>query len=192
MDRFAAAAAIILGDEGARSNDPRDPGGLTVYGHDNASWPDLLARVPAAVRARLPGGVAELSRDQAMLAYRAGYWDFVRADDLPAPLALVMFDAAVNQGPGWAPAAFQSVLGVSVDGNIGPKTIAAANSADTMEVLGEFGWRREQRYSGAGNFAEFGHGWITRLMRTLALSTVYDFSRDAPRPWLPHIGVPQH
>ena len=39
MDRFAAAAAIILGDEGARSNDPRDPGGLTVYGHDNASWP---------------------------------------------------------------------------------------------------------------------------------------------------------
>ena len=102
MTRFEAAVAIVIGAEGTRSNDACDAGGLTVFGHDKASWPDLLVRVPAAVRALLSRSVADLTWDQAILAYRAGYWDFVRANDLPAPLALMLFDAAVNQGLGWA------------------------------------------------------------------------------------------
>ena len=191
MSRFSAAAAIVIGDEGQRSNDWGDPGGLTVYGHDQRSWPDLLARVPPSVRAQLPGGVAELSRDQAMLAYKAGYWDVVRGDDLPAPLALLVFDAAVNQGLGWAPVAFQGALGAQADGDIGPLTVTAANAADALEALGEFAWRRDQRYRQASNWPTFGHGWITRLMRAAAQAHVYDQS-DAASAWLPHIGVPQH
>ncbi len=185
--RFEAAAAVVIGAEGARSNDAGDPGGLTVYGHDQASWPDLLARVPADVRAQLPRNVSGLTRDQALLAYRAGYWDLVRGDDLPAPMALLVFDAAVNQGTGWAPAALQSVLGVTVDGDIGPETIQAAKEADTLETLAEFAWRRDQRYRQAGNWPTFGHGWITRLLRTVSLSLVYDDS-TAQAEWLPHIG----
>ena len=189
MNRFDAAAAIVIGAEGARSNDAGDPGGLTVYGHDQASWPDLLDRVPAAVQ--LPRTVSSLTRAQALLAYRAGYWDLVRGDDLPAPLALLAFDAAVNQGPNWAPAALQFALGVTVDGDIGPATVQAANAADVLAALGEFAWRRDQRYRQAGNWPTFGHGWICRLGRVLALSTVYaDAAEQAA--WLPHIGSPQH
>lgn len=191
MTCFDAAAAIVIGDEGPRGNDPRDAGGLTVFGHDQASWPDLLARVPAAVRAQLPRSVADLTRDGAMLAYRAGYWDFVRGDDLPAALALVVFDAAVNQGDGWAPAAFQSVLGVPVDGDIGPVTVRTAGACDVLTALGEFTWRRLLRYRQAGNYATFGHGWETRAIRTVALSAVYADPVVQPA-WLPHIGTPQN
>lgn len=192
MTRFNSAAVIVIGDEGPRGDDPRDSGGLTVFGHDEASWPDLLARVPAAVRAQLPRSVATLTRDQAMLAYRAGYWDLVHGDDLPAPLALVVFDASVNQGLGWAPAAFQSVLGVRVDGIIGPvETLPAAARCDVLTVLGEFTYRRLLRYRQASNYGTFGHGWETRAIRTAALAEVYaDPAEQAV--WQPHIGALQN
>ena len=192
MTRFAAAAAIILGAEGPAGNDPRDSGGMTNYGHDQASWPDLLARVQSAVRVQLPQFVSDLSRDQAMLAYEYGYWHPCRCDDLPAPLALVVFDAAVNQGLGWAPAAFQSVLGVRPDGDIGPLTVAAAERCDVLTVLGEFTYRRLLRYRQAGNYAVYGHGWETRAIRTVALADIYDADPALVPVHLPHVGVPQH
>ena len=191
MTRFDAAAAIIIGDEGPCGNDPRDAGGLTVFGHDQASWPDLLSRVQPAIRAQLPHAVADLTRDQALLAYRAGYWDFVHGDDLPAMLALALFDAVVNQGPGWAPAAFQSVLGVQVDGDIGLVTARAAGACDVLAVLSEFTYRRLLRYRQARNYATFGHGWETRAIRTAVLAAVYD-DAAVPAAWLPHSGAPQN
>ena len=187
--RFDAAVSIIIGDEGVWSNDPDDSGGETKYGHDQASWPDALGRMPDAVRATMPAHVRDLTWAQAVAAYEAAYWDFVRGDDLPAPLALVLFDAVVNQGEGWAPPVFQEVVTAYPDGQIGPKTVAAANAADPIQAVGEFVWRRDQRYRQAGNWPEYGHGWITRLARTAALSTVYT---EAPCPYLPHPGTPQH
>ena len=188
MTRFDAASAIVLGDEGSWSNDPGDSGGLTVWGHDQASWPDLLSRVPSSVRAQLPSTVATLSKAQALLAYRAGYWDEVGGDYLPAPLALAVFDSAVNQGLSWAPAALQSVLGVSVDGIVGPVTLRAAARADPLLTLAEFTYRRLLHYRGCGNYGEFGHGWETRALRTVALAMTY--SDSMPLPFLPHIGDP--
>lgn len=187
MSRFQAACAVVLSSEGLRSNDPRDAGGLTVYGHDQASWPDLLERVPSAVRAQLPGRVDGLTLDQACLAYRAGYWDLVAGDDIPPALALLAFDAAVNQGPYWAPAALQLSVGVHSDGVFGPVTISALARCDVLTVLGEYAWRRDQRYRAASNWSTYGHGWVTRLARTLALSTVCDNSTEQLK-WLPHVG----
>ena len=173
MTRFDAAGAVILDIEGPPSNDRGDSGGLTVYGHDAASWPDLLARVPADIRAQLPRTVSGLTHETALLAYKAGYWDLVRGDDLPAPLALLTFDAAINQGLGWTPAALQSVLGVRVDGDIGPETVNAAKQASALDVFSEFAWRRDQRYHQTRGWDEFGHGWIKRLYRIAALSHTY-------------------
>jgi len=192
MTRFEAAASIVIGAEGPRSADPRDSGGLTVYGHDEASWPDLLRRVPPIVRAALPASVADLSRDQAILAYRAGYWDFVRGDALPPTIALLAFDAAVNQGTTWTPRALQAALGVTPDGEIGPVTVAATGRADWLDLIGELSWRRGERYAQCVGFDVFGHGWITRLARVVALATTYDLagaSGVTVSPHLPHVGA---
>ena len=190
MSRFQAACAVVLSSEGLRSDDPRDRGGLTVYGHDQASWPDLLERVPASVVAQLPARVDQLTLDQAILAYRSGYWDTICGDSIPAALALLAFDAAVNQGPYWAPSALQLSVGVHDDGVLGPVTMTALAHCDVLTVLGEYGWRRDQRYRAAGNWGTYGHGWVTRLNRTLALSTVYDDPAQQLK-WLPHVGAPE-
>ena len=112
---------------------------------------------------------------------------------MPPPLSLVAFDAAVNQGPGWTPIALQSVLGVAMDGDIGPITVAAARACDVLTVLGEFTYRRLQRYRQAGNYVTYGHGWETRAIRTVALSAIYDMPDAAkvPAAWFQlHVGLP--
>ena len=186
MSGFDAASKIVLGIEGGVSWDAR--GGTTVYGHDAASWPDLLRRVPADVRAQLPASVSGLTRDTAILAYRAGYWDFCHCDDLPPSLALMLFDAAVNQGPGWAPRAFQTAVGTGADGVIGPATIQAAAQADALDSLCEFGWLRENRYRQASLWPSCGHGWIRRLIRVVSLSDCYT-QPGVQLAYLPHDGT---
>ena len=174
MSNFDAAVAIILGDEGRQSNDPNDPGGETDYGHDQVSWPDLLDRVPSWVRNQLPGQVKDLTRPLAVMAYDYGYWRAFGCDLLSAPLALVVFDAVVNQGTTWAPRAFQRCLfGVEVDGDIGPKTAAAAAEQDPVVLVGEFTYQRLQRYRSLDNYVANGHGWETRAIRTAALAFTY-------------------
>ena len=176
MSRADAAIDVVVWLEGRYDNDPRDSGGQTFYGHDTASWPDLRRRVPDAVREALPAAVSGLSGrpDLARLAYRAGYWDWCRCDDLPAPIALMTFDAAVNQGWALAPFALQLAVGATPDGVIGPKTISRAQAVDVLEALAELVWQRELRYRAAPQWATYGHGWIRRLGKVCALALVYD------------------
>ena len=188
MSAFEAACSIVIGSEGERGNDFHDPGGLTVFGHDQTSWPDLLDRVPIAVRAQLPHSVDTLTYPQSVLAYKSGYWDFVCGDDLPPPLALLLFDATVNQGTYWAPSVFQSTLGVYVDGDIGPGTVKAAVACDVNTLSVEFTYRRLLRYRQSSNYLRYGHGWETRAIRTVMFADVYT-TPSFTAAWLPHIGT---
>ena len=103
--------------EGGYVDDKRDPGGRTKYG--------ITERV-----ARKHGfDVRNLTKGQALEIYRKDYWDVCRCDDMPLPVAMVVFDAAVNQGPRRAGRFLQKALNrlnarVAVDGVIGPNTIS--------------------------------------------------------------------
>jgi len=68
--------------------------------------------------------------------YHANYWARLGLDRVPEPLSLVLFDAAINQGPGRAAKLLQRLLNalnrrgrdyadVAVDGDLGPATHAA-------------------------------------------------------------------
>jgi hypothetical protein len=46
--------------------------------------------------------IKNLTRDQAIQIYKQKYWDEIGADNLSPSAAIVAFDAAVNQGPGYA------------------------------------------------------------------------------------------
>src|SRR5690606_18718456 len=70
--------------------------------------------------------------------YYKRYWVPSRAADLPPPLALMHFDAAVNHGVGNAARMLQRSLGVTVDGIIGPQTLAAANSQRVEDVINKY------------------------------------------------------
>ena len=145
-ETFETALAAVLGWEGGYVNDPRDAGGETNFGISARAYPGL--------------NIKSLTRDQAAALYRRDYWDACRCDALPSPLALLVFDAAVNQGPGAAVRMMQEAAGVPEDGRIGPRTLAAAQAP---AVVGAFAVARARRYAGARDFPAFGRGWLNRL-----------------------------
>jgi lysozyme family protein len=89
-------------------------------------------------------------------------------DRLPAGVALVVFDAAVNSGPDRAARWLQAVLGVATDGVIGPVTMAAVHAADPARVIRDFSARRLSFLRRLGTWSAFGRGWSRRVRETEA------------------------
>ncbi len=149
---FEQAVGFVLKDriEGGYANDARDPGGETNFGISKRAHPGVNIR--------------ELTRDGAIAIYKADYWDKVGCDDLPPRIAVALFDAAVNQGPGIAVKLLQKALGVTADGIVGPLTVAAAERADEGELVVQFlGWRL-RRYAFTANASTYMRGWANRVL----------------------------
>lgn len=131
-------------------NDPA--GGITKYGISQKAFPDLH--------------IAEISEEEAISLYRVHYWAKVRADELPAPLALLLFDAAVNHGVSYAIRTLQRALGVAIDGVFGPKTLAAVRRYEGEKVFAlvtDLCALRIRSYTLDDDFNDHGLGWSRRL-----------------------------
>lgn len=144
---FDKAFNLVVGVEGGYSLNPNDPGGETKYGISKRSYPSV--------------DIAALTLDAAKAIYQSDYWNAVSGDSLPWPLALLVFDCAVNQGQPVARVLLQTALGVAADGDIGPKTLAAA-AASTVWHAAKFMDLRVKRYLANPNAPTFGDGWIIR------------------------------
>jgi lysozyme family protein len=77
------------------------------------------------------------------------------------------FDASVNHGVGTAARILQEVLGVAIDGEIGPFTLGAARTAEPRESLARYAGIRRRRYRALPHFWRFGRGWLRRVDATL-------------------------
>ena len=156
---FDTALAFVLGFEGGYSDHPSDPGGRTNLGITQGTL-DAFRRDHDP---SLPADVRSLKRAHAARIYRSGYWDAVDGDELPPGIALLAFDCAVNQGPGRAVRLLQEAAGVTADGKIGPKTLAAIREASPLTLIREYALRRALAYVATGRMAIFGKGWFRRL-----------------------------
>ena len=128
--KFDDAFKIVLGFEGGYSNDPADRGGETNYGITYNTLNDAKNKgwIPSNVT------IQNIQLEHAKIIYKKGYWDVVQADSLPHPLDLIMFDSAVNHGPGAAVKLLQKSLNallryteLKIDGIVGPLTLRAVN-----------------------------------------------------------------
>lgn len=135
-----------------------DTGGTTRWGISQNAYPDE--------------DIANLSRDRAEFLYRRDYWNAVDAARLPAPLALLVFDAAVNQGPGNAARFLQECLGsVRVDGAIGPRTVGAVRAHQYPHWLRltyserRLGHYEELAWTKPGKYRSSLKGWRIRVLR---------------------------
>src|SRR6056297_2567460 len=147
-DNFDLAVNAVLAHEGSYVEDPDDPGGATKYGISSRAYPDV--------------DIENLSVEDAKDIYLNDYWRKLRCDELPSGLDLLVFDAAVNQGPGAAATILQQAVGAKVDGIIGPQTLSYTQTADTVNVIREIVAMRGAKYGNIATFPRFGLGWMRR------------------------------
>jgi lysozyme family protein len=167
-DRFQTCLSFTLDHEGRNLEyDPHDPGGVTFAGIDQRDHPGVDVR--------------HLTLAGASAIYRVEKWKKFRCAEFIPGWDLIVFDSAVNPGPGWPPRALQGVLGVIVDGFIGPKTIAAANNA-SLKAKDEFLDRRLAYYKTlpASLRSRYMAGWVNRTeaLRKRAQADAYAYVRN--------------
>lgn len=155
------AIDLVLKHEGGLVDHPRDPGGLTNFGISLRAYPELGR-----------DGIRNLTREQAAEIYERDYWQKIRGDELPLPVAVMVLDAAVNSGVRRSVQWLQRALRVADDGVIGPVTIGAAHEADVLDLLRELASNRIQFLMGLPTWDTFGNGWGRRIDDTL------DFARS--------------
>ena len=153
---FDKALAYVLEHEGGFVHDKFDPGGATMKGVTQAVYDDYRK-----VRGRGPQSVKFINPTELHAIYKFQYWDVVRGDLLPAGLDYAVFDFAVNSGVGRASKYLQAVLGVTQDGQIGARTLAAIKSPkDAINALCD---RRMGFLRRLPTFWRFGKGWTRRV-----------------------------
>ena len=140
MANFSQAFAKTLGNEGGYSTDPKDLGGETYCGISRVNFPDWAGwhAIDAWKGLGSPSSVLGQNEDlqaQVQAFYRSLFWNPLHGDQIAFPdLAEKLFDMAVNMGIGQAVKLLQDALnvvvgsGLTVDGGMGPMTLAALNS----------------------------------------------------------------
>lgn len=164
-ENFEDALHHLLKSEGGFTNDRRDPGnslpdgraGCTMLGVTQATWESYVGKRVTQEK------MQQLTPEDVAPIYRKKYWDVVRGDELPSGLDYLMFDFAVNAGPGRAIKVMQSALGVTVDGVIGRITMKAIQDADPVRLIEIFSDAKEEYYRSLKTFETFGKGWTNRI-----------------------------
>ena len=87
---FAQALGFSLGWEGYKTDDPKDPGKLTIWGWSIVYHPVEVAKM------------AKMSKDDALKyasdQYLKQYWQPSGCDLLPYPKDIIIFDISINPG----------------------------------------------------------------------------------------------
>jgi lysozyme family protein len=156
-ENYNEALKAILKHEGGYVNHPRDPGGMTNLGVTKKVWEEWVKHPvdEKAMRALTPELVSPM--------YKKKYWDAVKGDELPDGLDYLMFDFAINAGPGRAIKTMQKAIGTTPDGAIGPKTMQSLKEMNPTQLIEKFSVEKESFYRSLPTFQTFGKGWLRRV-----------------------------
>lgn len=165
MTPFDRAFAFVVGHEGGFDTTHADPGNWTGGSVGTGTLRGTQWGISAAA---YPGtDIAALTLTDAQAIYKRDYWDRVQGDSLPPPLALLVFDAAVNNGVSRAIGWLQTTVAVTADHVIGSATLAAieahAAAAGGAALCAEFQAQRLVFMAGLPTWRSFGSGWARRL-----------------------------
>ncbi len=155
MSNFDDAFAGLMGNEGKYSNDPRDPGGETMYG--------VTLRVARAEG--YTGHMIDLPIEEAKRIAKKRYWDPMHCDEMDARLAFQVFDAYYNGGNPvkW----IQQAVGSNPDGVWGPDTANKLKLYDPLKVMMKFNAYRLKYLTSLTVWSSFGKGWANRIANNL-------------------------
>jgi lysozyme family protein len=157
---FSECLAFTLRTEGGYVDNPDDPGGATNMGITLATYRTWSDDPSAGI-----SQIRDLTTRIAGAIYRMLYWNPLRGDALPAGVDLSVFDFGVNAGVWRSGRVLQLALGFSgdtVDGCVGPETLAAADKTDAQELIEALASRQAMYYRSLKDYSFFGQGWLNR------------------------------
>lgn len=170
-ERFNKFMEVVLrwecGSTNGYVNDPRDSGGMTIYGLCRKLYPNLLIwksidRLPTTAKKKAYKPTKE-ELDEVYSKYYNNYYLKSKANLINDPcLALQVFDFAVNAGVTRSVKTLQSILGVEVDGVIGKITLGAANKGEHCRTFLAARNAYYQRIANNGQNGAFLKGWLNR------------------------------
>lgn len=148
--------------EGDVSDHKDDPGKLTKQGITQKTYDSYRASIKQPART-----VLLLTEHERTDIYTSMYWDPCMCSEMSYPLALVVFDTAVNTGCKQAIRMLQKVLGATVDGVIGIETMGLLrDQADQRLLAIDLIGMREQFYKDLiarkPSMKVFEKGWYNR------------------------------
>jgi len=161
MADFWKAMYYVLDWEGGYSNDPADRGGATNYGITQSTLTRYINTHPGA---RVPDRVERIGIKDAEEIYKADYWKFDKIES--QSIATKLFDISINMGYRTAIKMVQSIIGLDVDGVLGPITAAAINAKDPADLMLDLVNSCVNRYlsilAGDPSQEKFRRGWLRR------------------------------
>lgn len=177
MSAFTDALAFTLRWEGGYSNNPNDPGGATMKGVTQRVYTAYLQSHNLA-----NANVRNITDAQLNDIYAAEYWSPSHCQSMPPPVAIAVFDLAVNGGVARAVRMLQSTLAVTPDGIFGPGSLRALNTrtataADTNAFVNAYLSSRETFYRNLATqnpkLQTFLKGWLNRVEDLKKYLTTY-------------------
>jgi lysozyme family protein len=164
--RFQYAVNVVLEHEGGLSNDKDDKGGITRWGI-SLRYLELEHIDPNGDGIIDAHDVRGLTKQEAIDIYKAHWWNkysYNKIKDLR--LATKVFDLAVNAGAVRAHKLLQQAIGTTVDGLLGPRTIAITNVQQAGEVLAQLRLEAREFYLGLIQakpiYEKYRNGWLAR------------------------------
>lgn len=157
---FDQSFEALLGHEGTYSNDPKDPGGETMFGISHRAYPGEDIR--------------GMTLERAKFLYKRDYWGAAGCDTVPDVLKFDLFDMAVNQGVKPAVRALQHAVGVTEDGILGPATLRALSTTPLPRLMFRFDAARLVAYTQVDDarWLRFGRGWVKRVASNMTVTPV--------------------
>lgn len=151
--------------EGGYSNHPSDRGGCTQAGVTIATFRKYYGA------SKTCEDLKKLTDEQWLHILKSGYWDRIKGDEIQSQsIANLFLDCAWGSGTVTATKKVQACLGLTVDGVVGAKTLAALNgdgSTQYHKAVFEKLWAMRKNWfmniAQVGNNKVFLKGWLNRL-----------------------------
>lgn len=166
MADFKKYFSTLIGHEGGYSDHPYDKGGPTKYGVTLGVW------IKSGYDKDGDGDIDKddvklLTLDDAYNIAKKNYWDSVRGDQINnQSIAEFIFDWGYNSGAKTAIKKTQEVLGVVMDGEMGPNTLLHINSSPQEDLFNRLKARREKFFRSIADNdptqLKFLSGWLNR------------------------------
>lgn len=165
MNNFEKAFDRVIGHEGGYTSDTKDRANWTSgicgqgeckgtkYGLSAMTYPTL--------------DIYNITVEQAKAIYKRDWWDKLGMDKYHPALAYQMFDASINHGATTANKFLQKAVGVTADGIVGTKTLAAIKSKDIKDVLTLFLATRLQYFTEISTWKTYCTGWSRRVVQNM-------------------------